>query len=225
MSSTKVDIANGALAHCGETGIKSFEDKTKGAKLIKDRYESTRVEVLRRHPWKSVFSRKLLSPKTSKPAFGQTFAYAYPSDALRIWYVVTMEAFGSTGTITSAPPSTVLSSTIEIAGQDKTWAQVGSEILSHHADIGVAYVRDEPNTRVYDALLVSVIELKLAFNICFALTQDRDLKKDLFTYFIEALAKAKSVDAKQEAPRGMRADAWAEISHTPSAVPPFLGLA
>jgi len=224
MSSTKVDIANGALAHIGETSIKSFQDKTKSAKLIKDRYDSARLEVLRRHPWKSVFSRKLLSPETAKPAFDQQFQYAYPADALRIWYVVTMEIRG-TAILGGAPASTVPGSAIEIAGEDKTWAQVGDKLLSDHGDIGVAYVRDEPNTRLYDPLLVSVIELKLAFNICFALTQDAALKKDLFGYFTEALVKAKSVDAKQEAPRGMRADAWAALSHTPAATPPFLGLA
>ena len=220
---TRLDIANGALAHVGETPIVSFEDKTKAAKVVKNRYEATRKEVLRRHPWKSVFARKRLSPLTSKPAFGQLFEYEYPADALRIWFVVLMSRRG-TAVINGSQPVLPPPSTIEVLVEDKTWAQVGSKILSQHGDIGVAYIRDEKNTQIYDPLLVSTIELKLAFNICYVLTQDRDLKKDLFTFFGEALAKAKSVDAKQEATRSMRADRWAEISHTPSAAPPFVGM-
>jgi hypothetical protein len=217
--STRVDIANGALAHIGETTINSFQDKTKAAKLIRDRYEQVRREVLRRHPWKSVFARRRLSPTTGKPAFGQRYQYAYPADALRIWYVVVMGS--SRGEIPGVPSS---SKSPEIVCEDRTWGQVGKHLVSDYADIGVAYVRDEPNTNLYDDLLIEVISLKLAFAICYPLTQDRDLKKDIFGYFTEAMSKARSVDAQQEAPKGMKADAWAALSRRPGPGAPLPGL-
>jgi hypothetical protein len=209
--STKLDIANAAIAHCGESPINAFTDKKKAAELVANGYEPVRKEVLRRHPWKSVSDRKRLTPEVGKPVFGKQNSFILPSDVLRVWRVVDLEG---------VRPNNIP----DFVTLDDTWKREKNKVLSDCSDIGIEYVADEENTQKYDDMLIEAIALKLAFRICYALTQDKDLKKDLLSYFTEILVKAKSVDAKESAPRQLRADGWIQASRTFIPVPAIPGL-
>jgi len=206
---TQVDIANGALANMGEELIVSFDDTSKAAQLVKNRYNIVRKEILRRHPWKSVSDRQRLAVQTAKPVFGRLFRHSLPPRTLRIWRVLDLQGIGT------SPESLCL---------DESWKREGDVIISNSNDIGIEFVKDESNTQRFDDMLAQVISAKLAVDISYAITQDLDLKKHLFSEFIEILAKAKSVDAKEEAPRELRADSWITQSRLIHPVPAIPGL-
>jgi hypothetical protein len=206
---TQLDIINGALINIGEEPITSINEKNKAGRLVKNRYEIIRQEVLRRHPWKCASDRLTLSPETREPPFGQQYRFALPPHVLRVWRVV------DTSNIQQIP---------EVLNEDRSWRQETEAILSNLREIGIEFVNDEKNVGRFDPLLVQAISLRLAVDICYALTQDKELRGQLQALFTEVLGKAKSADAKSEAPRSLEAREWIQRSRTTYPVPALPGL-
>lgn len=206
---TQLDIINGALINIGEEPITSINEKNKAGRLVKNRYDIIRQEVLQRHPWKCVSDRLILNPRTTKPPFGQQYEFSLPPQVLRVWRVV------DTSNIQLTP---------EYLSEDQSWKQETDAVLSNLKEIGIEFVNDEKNVGRYHPLLVQTISLRLAVDISYALTQDKDLRAQLQALFTEVLGKAKSADAKQEAPRKLEARRWIQISRTTYPVPAIPGL-
>jgi hypothetical protein len=206
---TSLDIINGALINIGEEPITSINEKKKAGRLVKNRYEIVRREVLRRHPWKCASARAILSPRTTTPAFGRTREFSIPPDVIRIWRVVDVSNIQLLQDVTN---------------EDESWRQETDVIISDFPELGIEYVKDEKNVGRFDPLLVQAMSLRLAVDIGYSLTQDKDLRAQLQSLFVEILGKAKSADAKQEAPRRLEAQKWIQSSRTTFPVPALPGL-
>lgn len=206
---TSQDIINGALINIGEEPLTSPNEKNKAGRLARNRYDIIRQEVLYRHPWKCASARERLSPQVAKPVFDRQYKFSIPPDVLRIWRVVDTSSTKRIEDVTCV---------------DESWKKEGRELLSNYPDIGIEYVRDEKNISLLDPLLVDAISLRLAVDICYSLTQDTQLRTQLQALFTELLVKAKSVDAKQEAPRRLEANEWIYRSRTTFPVPAIPGL-
>lgn len=81
---SETSIANAALTLLGERRVNSLDDASKTAKLLKDRFDDVRDDLLRAHSWNFATKRASLAVSATTPAFGYDNAYDLPSDYLRL---------------------------------------------------------------------------------------------------------------------------------------------
>jgi hypothetical protein len=82
---SETSIANGALVLLGERRINSLDDpNSKTAKILKDRFDEVRDELLRQHPWNFATKRVALPANVTAPIWGFDHAYSLPEDCLRV---------------------------------------------------------------------------------------------------------------------------------------------
>ena len=79
-----VDIANSALNLLGASTISAFTDDSKNARLVNQRYEPVRNRVFRSHAWNCLHKRVQLAQNSTAPVVEYSYAYALPSDCLRV---------------------------------------------------------------------------------------------------------------------------------------------
>jgi len=85
MAYSVVTICNLALQMLDAPGILSIDDKTtKRARACKRAYEPARDEVTVQYEWRVARQRTTLAAETAAPSFGWDYAYAWPTDCLRL---------------------------------------------------------------------------------------------------------------------------------------------
>lgn len=86
MTITNTDICNMALSHIAVGGIISMDESSEAAKQCKIHYEHTRRRLLGMYNWNfAARETKLALLDETVPGFD--FAYAYPEECLKIYYV------------------------------------------------------------------------------------------------------------------------------------------
>ena len=86
MSITNTDICNMALSHIAVGGIISMDESSEAAKQCKIHYEHTRRRMLGMYNWNfAARETKLALLDETVPGFA--YAYAYPEECLKIYYV------------------------------------------------------------------------------------------------------------------------------------------
>lgn len=169
MSQTIVDIANAALLKLGASPIMSLEDGTKEAATCKIRYQFVKEAVLRMHPWNSASKRMTLSPTSTAPDFGYAYQFPLPTDYVR---------------------------TIKSSAED--YCIEGKQVLSNDTSIDLKYVSGTALEGDLDPLLCDAIATRLAWDICYPITQSLSLKESLEQDLRKAVQKAKVADAQDE---------------------------
>jgi hypothetical protein len=168
---TSVSICSNALLELGVSGIADFGEGNDRARVCGALYPNLRNEVLRSHTWKSAVSRVQLSPMTDAPDYGFTKRYLLPSDWVR---------------------------TMKVGGEGD-WAvdfrQEGRYLLSNATPLFLRYVRRNENEGEWDDLLVSIMQMRVKWAICYAITKSTSLRDTLRQEYQQALMIAKSIDS------------------------------
>mgnify|MGYP001601781360 CR=1 FL=1 len=81
---TAVTICSQALRELGENGITALTENSTAGRLCNALYDKERRKELRAHRWNFAIKRVALAQLGTAPAFGYSYAYTLPSDALRI---------------------------------------------------------------------------------------------------------------------------------------------
>ncbi|MFI3271239.1 MAG: hypothetical protein R3Y11_03910 [Pseudomonadota bacterium] len=81
---TQISIVNKALRMIGQSEISSLGDGTAAAARCDRAWSTVLDEVLRMHPWSHAMEWASLARLTTSPAFGFHYAYAMPSNCIRI---------------------------------------------------------------------------------------------------------------------------------------------
>ena len=84
---SETDVCNSALIKLGVEPISSFDEDSKAARLCKEQYPKIRDEVLSSHLWNFAMKRETLALLPTKPVFGFDFAFALPTDFLRVLHM------------------------------------------------------------------------------------------------------------------------------------------
>ena len=74
------DIANNALNVLGASNISAFDENSKAARIVNQRYDSIRDSVFRAHPWNCLIRRQDLAQSSTAPTFGYAHQYPLPTD-------------------------------------------------------------------------------------------------------------------------------------------------
>ena len=178
MAST-VDICNSALNLLGASTISALTDDSKNARLCNQRYEPIRNRVFRSHAWNCLHKRVQLAQNSTAPVVEYSYAYALPSDCLRILKVHN----GTTDSIASS-----IDCKLE-----------GRNIVTDEGTIYAIYIALITDPNEYDVYLQESISHQLAADICYAVTNNATLAKNYMERADERLREARFIDATENA--------------------------
>jgi len=167
---TQVDIANSALTKMGAPPIMSFDDAIKTARTIKNSFNACYQAVLRAHIWKCATKRAILAPLIAAPAYEYTYAFQKPSDWIR---------------------------NIDF-DDDPEYRMEGQLILSNDSPLYMRYIYDigAEQVSLLDSLCAEAVACYLAWTISYTITQDAQLRDQMWKDYKKVVAEAKSIDAK-----------------------------
>ena len=192
MAVSETSICNMALSRLGHDFISSLGEATKAGRLCNLHYEPTRDALLRAHPWNFAVRRAELAQITDAPTFEFAYAYALPTDFLRM-VQTEGEALGDYSS--DYRVEGLLGSTVKVLVTDD-----GSTKIEYVAKIS------DPNA--FDAAFVDVLAQRLSAEICVALTDNANLAQNLWKIYSDKLREARNMDAQEGTPRGLVADIW-----------------
>ena len=172
-----VDIANSALNLLGASTISAFTDDSKNARLINQRYEPVRNRVFRSHAWNCLHKRVQLAQNSTAPVIEYTYAYALPSDCLRVLKVHN----GTTDSIASAID----------------YKLEGRNIVTDEGTVYLIYVALDTDPNNYDSYLQESISHQLAADLCYAITNNATLANNYMARADERLREARFIDATE----------------------------
>ena len=176
MAST-VDICNSALNLLGASTISALTDDSKNARLCNQRYEPIRNRVFRSHAWNCLHKRVQLAQNSTAPVVEYSYAYALPSDCLRVLKVHN----GTTDSIASAID----------------YKLEGRNIVTDEGTIYLIYIAIDTDPNNYDTYLQESISHQLAADLAYAVTNNATLANNYMTRADERLREARFIDATE----------------------------
>lgn len=182
MALDQISIINSALVKIGAEPIMALTDNSKEARLASIRFENAKKAVLRMHPWNFAIERVVTSPLTIVPPFGYSYYHQLPSDCLRILAV---------------SPEDDLEYRIE-----------GRKITTDSDSCELKYIADVEDLTLMDHICAEAIALYLAWDLAYPITQEFELKNQMWSDFQIILRKAKGVDAQEEPAPVMETETW-----------------
>ena len=161
-----VDICNSALT-----------DDSKNARLCNQRYEPVRNRVFRSHAWNCLHKRVQLAQNSTAPVVEYSYAYALPSDCLRVLKVHN----GSTDSIKS----------------DIDYKLEGRNIVTNEGTVFIIYIAIDTDPNNYDTYLQESISHQLAADLAYAVTNNATLADKYMVRADERLREARFIDATE----------------------------
>ncbi len=198
MTST-VDIANYALNSLGANNISSFEENSKPARLINQRFDSVRDSVFRAHPWNCLLRRAELPKESESPAFGYANQFNLPTNP----YCLRVLEF-SNGTL-SYPQDNMFSKT-----GGPVFVIEGRKLLSDEGVAKIKYVARVTDPQEYDANLIDTLAAAIAFEVSYAITGSNTVKQMMAAEYSDKLKQAAFVDGTEGAPQRLEASEFIE---------------
>ena len=178
MAST-VDICNSALNLLGASTISALTDDSKNARLCNQRYEPVRNRVFRAHAWNCLHKRVQLAQNTTAPVVEYSYAYALPSDCLRVLKIHT----GTNDSINS----------------EIDYKLEGRNIVTNEGTVYLVYIALITDPNEYDTYLQESISHQLAADLAYAITNNATLANNYMTRADERLREARFIDATENA--------------------------
>ena len=172
-----VDMCNSALNLLGASTISALTDDTKNARLVNQRYEPVRNRVFRSHSWNCLHKRIQLARNSTAPVVEYSYAYALPSDCLRVLKIHN----GTTDSIASA-----LDYKLE-----------GRNIVTDEGTVYLIYIALDTDPNNYDVYLQESISHQLAADICYAVTNNATLANNYMARADERLRESRFTDATE----------------------------
>lgn len=182
-----VDICNKALDKLGHGPITSLDDGNKAANLCTRNWPLIRDQVLRDHPWNFAVKRTVLAPSSNTPAWGFTYQFPLPADFLRL---------------------------LEVRDLSTDDYQVeGRNILANDTALYIRYSYRAEDPNQYDSLFSDTAAVRLAYELCEALTQSNTKKQDLWQEYEDSLTRAKRADGQENPPQKFEEDDWIAVRY------------
>ena len=172
-----VDICNSSLNLLGASTISALTEDTKNARLCNQRYEPVRNRVFRSHNWNCLVKRVELAQNSTAPVMEYSYAYALPSDCLRVLRIYN----GTTNSIES----------------DLEYKIEGKNVITNQTTVWLVYTSLDTDPNNYDAYLRESISHQLGADLAYAITNNATLAKNLMARADERLREARFIDSTE----------------------------
>lgn len=183
-TSGKVAIINVALRSLGALGISSVtDDDDENARRMNAIYDPILKALLRSHPWSFAKKEITLSQITTEPVL-EDYAYIYnlPSDFMRL-------------NKTSVEP-------------DYSHKIKGRRLYSNASSISIEYGYFCTDPNQYDAAFSEALSAKLAAELAYSITRDKDIVKLKWDEFKVKFNIAKSLNGQEVTPDEAQESQW-----------------
>ena len=165
-----IQICNSALNQLGASSITALTENSKNARLCNERYETVRDAVFRSHPWNCLIKRQQLAQDTATPAYGFSYQFSLPSDALRL---LGIDAYNSDHKVE------------------------GRKILCNEKSIKISYISQVTDPNEMDVLLRETISAGIAADLGYAITANLQVSKLMQEKYQYKLSEARHTDASE----------------------------
>jgi len=172
-----VNICNSALNLIGASTISALTEDTKNARLCNQRYEPVRNRIFRSHNWNCLVKRVELAQNSTAPVMEYSYAYALPSDCLRVLRIYN----GTTNSIES----------------DLEYKIEGKNVITNQTTVYLVYTSLDTDPNNYDAYLREAISHQLGADLAYAITNNATLAKNLMARADERLREARFIDSTE----------------------------
>lgn len=172
---SELSIANAALVMLGERRITSFDEETKPARILKERFDAIRDTLLRESEWNFAVARTTLPADTEAPSWGFAYAYSIPEDCDRVIEVYDPDLHG--------------------------WKLEGRKIVTDiAAPIKLRYVRSIEDATEMDSTFREALSARLALELCDAITGSAEKVAIAARMLEKAMHTARGVDGQETTP-------------------------
>ena len=174
---TKIQIWNMALDVLREQPLASVSDNSATARLLARNYDQQRDYLLERYLWKFALTRAQLAADSSAPAYGWTYRYLVPTDALRF-----------------IPPT--IDGSIE--GTPIPFEEENGYILCNQdAPLKLRYILRTTNEGLWSNGFCECLSLRLALRIAHWITGKQSMVQQIQGFYKETLAEVVQTHAVQ----------------------------
>lgn len=176
MATSSTEICNYAIALAKSQAIDDINsDTSEQARNCQLLYPLVRDAALRSHNWKCATTRIALTvPDLEAPAFEYDYSFTLPSDCVRV---------------------------VKLYDSDHEFLVENGKLLTNEPTPKIVYISQQTDVSKYDALLVEVIAVKLAYPLILSLQGADTVADRLLAYHDHILATAKQIDSKEAAPK------------------------
>ncbi len=166
--SSKIDIANSAILKVGGKRINSFDDNKAEAVVVNEFYERSVRWLFAQYYWGFAMGTSQLAQIPRTPDFEYSYAYALPSDYIRL----------------------------QRTFPNSNYKIVGDELHTNERSIGIKYTQrvDEGQMPIY---FEQTMMYYLASQITIPLTENTTKDANNYSQYLDHLKRAKSLDAQQ----------------------------
>lgn len=175
--SNKVLICNMALNRIGVLPIVSFLDNTKEASQCALIYDRVVEQVLSEHAWTTATYRSTLAQLSTTPTYGYSYQYQLPADP-KVLRVLEINQYRP---------------------DDESYSIEGNLLLSDLTAVDIKYIGIISNSESYGPYITSCVESKLAAELAYILTGDRNLTQLMFQAYTQELKDKITLDSLQGA--------------------------
>ena len=180
---SETSIANAALTLLGERRINSLDESSKSAKILKERFDEVRDEVLRSYPWNFATVRAQIAADAVAPSWGFDYAYTLPSDCLRL---------------------------LEIENLSKYPYRIeGRKIITDHGSpLNVEYTSRVTDPQQMDVMFRQAFAAALGADVAEAITGTTAKVEELHAIRDAKMKASKTPDGQEHSPRQIQASEW-----------------
>lgn len=179
----KVEIVNIALARLGESPIQSFEEGSVPANSARLVYDSARRSTLRDYNWNFAVATAELARYADTQASDFPFAFALPSDCLRVIRLPPSSPFGDYG---------------GQVGRNLSFTLRGGKLLAHEPKVVLEYLRDVTDENEFDAKFIEALTYKLASELAMPVKGSAELMASYSNAYQTLINRAATESAWEE---------------------------
>jgi hypothetical protein len=180
---SETTIANAALVLIGERRISSLDERSKTAKLCKDRFADVRDDLLRAMPWIFATKRVRLAADAEAPLYGYGSQVTLPNDCLRLLTVDDEFGYG--------------------------YVLEGRKVLTHiRAPLDITYIARVTNPKLMDVLFRQSFAAALAVELAEPLTGSSGKLELVFSILQHRIRQARTANGQESLPLEIDAGEW-----------------
>ena len=158
---SQTDLLNDALSQIGASPITAIDDGSTNANYCQRFYPQLLESMIRAHHWNFAMARVQLAQVTPVPVFEFAYAYALPSDLLKI-----VEYSGAD------PNTTTLSLVDETFIVPSVWRIEGRTLVTNDGTVKIVYLKRATDPNVWDGMFYQAMAASLASKLALAISKD-----------------------------------------------------
>lgn len=190
------DLVNSALRKVGERRITDISDTVSSAGVARDVLDAERDDLLRRHVWNFAITRVQLAQLADAPAFEFQYAFALPTDFMRV--VSAHDSDAGEGNLR-----------YKIEGLQQSDDSYVRALLTNSNACYLRYVRKVTDPSIMTPTFRQVLILRLAMVFATGIAKSSTLNQNLRDEMKEAMRQAASIDGIEDYPEEMPMGSWA----------------